>query len=151
MICDRFIIGTETIHYLLKESIIEHNHRISVKSYETYYGKLTDEVKYQYMTNDGNLIDLLLSPQSRKTLNEYSTCSCYFSGTQPQMTKKDPPKFAIANGFVIRSLLEVLHWTSINGDRMIRKINDHEVTDLLKAKLAPVRPYGCVFSYSRGA
>jgi hypothetical protein len=67
---------------------------------------------------------------------------------QPQMTKKDPPKFAIANGFVIGSLLEVLHWTSTNGDRIKRKINDHEVTDLLKAMLAPVGPYGCVFSYS---
>jgi hypothetical protein len=46
VICDRFIIGTEIIHYLLKESIIEHNHTSSVKSYETYYGKLTDEVKH---------------------------------------------------------------------------------------------------------
>jgi hypothetical protein len=62
VICDRFIIGIETIHYLLKESITEHSHRISVKGYETYYGKLTDEVKHQYMINDGNLRDLLLSP-----------------------------------------------------------------------------------------
>ncbi len=37
------------------------------------------------------------------------------------------------------------------GDKMKRKINDHEVTDLLKAMLAPVRPYDCVFSYSGGA
>jgi hypothetical protein len=28
VICDRFIIGAETIHYLSKEIIIEHNHRI---------------------------------------------------------------------------------------------------------------------------
>jgi hypothetical protein len=59
---------------------------------------------------------------------------------QPQMTKKDPPKFAIANGFVIGSLPEVLHWTSTYGDRMKMKINDHEVTDLLKAMLVPVNP-----------
>jgi hypothetical protein len=26
VICDQFIIGTETIHYLLKESIIKHSH-----------------------------------------------------------------------------------------------------------------------------
>jgi hypothetical protein len=32
-----------------------------------------------------------------------------------------------------------------------RKIHDYQVTDLLKAMLAPVRPYGCVFSYSGGA
>jgi hypothetical protein len=65
--------------------------------------------------------------------------------------KKDPPKIAIANGFVIGSLLEVLYWTSTNGDKMKWRINGHEVTDQLKAMLAPVRPYGCVFSYSGGA
>jgi hypothetical protein len=55
---------------------------------------------------------------------------------QPQITKKDPPKFAIANGFFIVKLPEVLHWTSTNGD----KINDHEVTDLLKAELCQLDP-----------
>jgi hypothetical protein len=58
--------------------------------------------------------------------------------------KQDLPKFVTANGFVIGSLPEVLHWTSTNGDRMKRKIDDHEVTNLLKAILAPVRPNGCV-------
>jgi hypothetical protein len=55
------------------------------------------------------------------------------------------------NGFVTGSLQEVLHLTSTNGDRMKVNINDHEVTDLLKAMLIPARPYGCVFSYSGGA
>ncbi len=36
VICDRFIFGTETIHYLSKECIIGQSYRISVKSYETY-------------------------------------------------------------------------------------------------------------------
>jgi hypothetical protein len=62
VICDLFNIGTETIHYFSKNSISEHSHIISVKSNETYYGKLTDEVKHQYMIIDGNLKDLLLSP-----------------------------------------------------------------------------------------
>ncbi len=44
----------------------------------------------------------------------------------------------------------VLHWTSTNDERMKSKINDHEVTDILKAMLVPVGPYGCVFSYSGG-
>jgi hypothetical protein len=65
--------------------------------------------------------------------------------------KKDPPMFSIANGFAIRSLPKELHWTSTNGFRKQRKIHDYEVTDLLKAMLAPVRPYGCVFFYSEGA
>ncbi len=71
VIYDQFIIGIETIHYLLKDSIMDHNHRISVKSYESYYGKLNDEVKHQYMINDGHWRDLLLSPRSRKTCKGY--------------------------------------------------------------------------------
>jgi hypothetical protein len=65
--------------------------------------------------------------------------------------KKRFSKICDANGFVIGSLPEVLHWTSTNGDRMKRKMIDHEITDLLKAMLVPVRPYGCVSSYSGGA
>jgi hypothetical protein len=32
-----------------------------------------------------------------------------------------------------------------------RDIKDNELTDLLKAMLAPVSPYGCVFAYSGGS
>jgi hypothetical protein len=32
--------------------------------------------------------------------------------------------------------------------RQKRTINEIEVTDLVKAIVAPVRPYGCVFAYS---
>jgi hypothetical protein len=110
VICDRFIIGTETIHYLSKDRIMEHSHMISVKSYERYYGKLNDEAKHQYMISDGHLRDLLLSPPSRKTCKGYSTCSCCFSGMQPHMIKKrDHPKFYMANGFIIGSLPTEIH------------------------------------------
>jgi hypothetical protein len=67
--------------------------------------------------------DLLLSPQSRKTLKGYTTCSFCFSGMQPNVTtKKIPPKFAVANGFVIESLPHVLKWTTNNGETEKRKI-----------------------------
>jgi hypothetical protein len=32
-----------------------------------------------------------------------------------------------------------------------RKVEDNELTDTLKAMVAPLRPYGCVFAYSGGA
>jgi hypothetical protein len=41
--------------------------------------------------------------------------------------------------------------TSKDGKRKARNIKDNELTDLLKAMLAPVRPYGCVFAYSGGS
>jgi hypothetical protein len=90
-----------------------------VKSYERYYETvLVPEVRNQYMINDGNLKDLLLSPCLRKYQNGYSTCSCCFSGMQPNMTRKRfPPEFAIANGFVIGSVPKVLQLTTANGEK----------------------------------
>ena len=105
VVCDQFIIGTETIYYLSKNNISAHGRRLSVESYERYYDtKLKPEVRNQNVINDVDLKVLLLSPRSRKTSKGYLTCSCYFSGMQPNMVnKKSPPKFAIANGFVIGS------------------------------------------------
>ncbi len=34
---------------------------------------------------------------------------------------------------------------------MTRKVEDDDLTDTLKAMVAPLRPYGCVFAYSGGA
>jgi hypothetical protein len=51
---------------------------------------------------------------------------------------------------VIGSFPREIEFTNEDGKRNIRDINNNELTDLLKAMLAPVRPYGCVFAYSRG-
>ena len=153
IICDRFIIGTETIHYLSKNNIIGHKRRLSVESYEVYYNtKLKPEVRSQYMINDGDLKHLLLSPRSRNSSKGYTTCSCCFGGMQPNMTnKQSPPKFAIANGFVIGSFPQELKLRTSNGNTEKRIIEEHQITDLLKAMMAPVRPYGSIFAYTGGA
>jgi hypothetical protein len=65
--------------------------------------------------------------------------------------KRSPPKFAIENGFVIGSFPREIEFTNKDGQRNVRDINDNELTDLLKAMLAPVRPYGCVFACSGGS
>ncbi len=71
---------------------------------------------------------------------------------QPNMTnKKSPPKFAIANGFVIGSFPQEVKWITSNGDTKKRIVRAHEVTGILKAMMAPVRPYGSIFAYTRGA
>ena len=110
---------------------------------------LVPKVRMQYKINDGNLKDLLLSPRARKNHRGYSTCSCCFSGMQPCMTtRRFPPKFAIANGFVIGSMPKLLQLTTANGEKKTRAIAEHELNDLLKAIMAPVRPYGSIFSYT---
>ena len=103
IICNHFIIGTETIHKLTKEDICAHSERLGINSYEEYYQTtLKNDVKKQYQVQ--GLHDMLLSPQLRKYSDGYATCSICYTGMQPQMaSKKTPPKFAIANGFVIGS------------------------------------------------
>jgi hypothetical protein len=65
--------------------------------------------------------------------------------------KRTPPKFAIANGFVIGSFPQKIEFTNKDGKRKARNINKKELIDLLKAMLELVRPYGCVFAYSGGS
>jgi hypothetical protein len=64
------------------------------------------------------------------------------------LTKRFPPKFAIANGFVIGSMPKILQMTTADGEKKTRAIAEHELSDLLKAMMAPVRPYGSIFSYA---
>jgi hypothetical protein len=151
IICNCCIIGTEAIHNLTKEQILLHEKRLSVESYEEYYEtKLKSEVTKQYEV-DG-LPGLLLSPWSRKYSNGYATCSVCNGGMQTSMaTKKTPPKFAIANGFVIGSFPQEIQFFNKDGKKVKRKIEEYELTDLVKAMAAPVRPYGCVFAFSGGA
>ena len=151
IICDRFIIGTEAIHKLTKEQILLHERRLSVASYEEYYEtKLKSDVTKQYEVND--LKGMLLSPRSRRYCNGYATCEVCNSGMQASMaSKKTPPKFAIANGFVIGSFPREIQFFNKEDEVVKRKIEEYELTDLVKAMAAPIRPYGCVFAYSGGA
>ena len=51
-------------------------------------------------------------------------------------TKKTPPKFAIANGFVIGSFPREIQFFNKDGEIVKRKIEEYELTDLVKA-MAP--------------
>ncbi len=62
-----------------------------------------------------------------------------------------PSKYAMANGFVIGSMPQVLQWTTVDGEKKSRVIAEHELTDLLKAMMAPVKPYGSICSSTGGA
>ena len=154
VICDCFIIGKEKIHKLTASQICQHSQRLSVKTYESNYGHdLKPELRKQYQINCDGLKDLLLSPRSRKFPGgRYATCAGCFLGMRSNLTnKKTPPKFAIANGFVIGSFPPEIEFTNKDGKTVIRKIKENELTDILKAMLAPVRMYGYVFAYYGGS
>ncbi len=151
IICDHCIIGTEAIHKLTKGQILLHKKRLSVEGYEEYYEtKLKSEVTKQYEV-DG-LKGMLLSPWSRRYSNRYATCLVCNSGMQTSTaTKKTPRKFAIANGFVIGSIPREIQFFNEDGEIVKRRIEEYELTDLVKTMAAPIRPYGCIFAFSGGA
>ena len=154
IICDCFIIGTEKIYKLTPSQIIQHSHRLSVQTYELNYGhELKPELRKQYQVNYDGLNDLLLSPRSRKYPGRgYATCAGCILGMRTNLsTKITPPKFSIANGFVIGSFPSEIEFKNKDGETVIRKIDNSELTDVLKAMLAPVRMYGYVFAYSGGS
>jgi hypothetical protein len=138
-------------HSLLsKDRISEHSNRLSIKSYKKYYGiGLKTEARNQNLINDGNLKGLLLSPQSRKTPKGYTACSFCFSRMKPNMTTK-----IIHQNLQHQMYLSLDHCHKFYSGQLSmarQKNNENEVTDTLKAMMAPVRPYGCVFPYSGGA
>jgi hypothetical protein len=151
--CGWFIIGIETIHKLTNNQNSKHSNRLSVQTYKSYHGQvLKPELRKQYQVNIDGIKDMLLSPQSRKYNDGHATCACRYKGICPNLANKITlPIFAIANGFVIGSFPREIVFTNKYGKRNIRNINNNELTDLLKATLAPVRPYGCVFAYSGGS
>ena len=107
-------------------------------------------MKKQYKVH--GLQDMLLSPRSRKYPDGYATCSVCYTGMQPQMAlKTTPPKFVIANGFIIGSFPKEIMFFNKERQRGRRKVEYNELTDTLKAMVAPLRLYGCVFAYSGGA
>ncbi len=74
IICDCFIVSTETIHKLKKEEISARSKRLSVESYEKYYDTtLKPEVVKQYQMNVDGLKGMLLSLWARKYRDGYAT------------------------------------------------------------------------------
>ncbi len=131
IICDWFIIGRETIHKLTHDQISQHSNILSVQAYKSYHGQvLKPKVRKQYQVNVDGLKDMLLSTWSRKYNNGYVACACCYKGMCPNLAnKRTPPKFAIANDFVIGTFPWKIEYTNMYGKRKVKNINDNELTD----------------------
>jgi hypothetical protein len=147
IICDCFVIGTERICKLKEREIREHGHRLSCESYEKYHNiEMDNELRKQY--NVSGFPGLLLSPRSRKDDDGYIACSsCYNSMRPKDKKKKHPPKFSIANGFVIGTFpmkIKIVSGPRAGEFREINVEDDNDVSEVLRALVSPVRPYGYV-------
>lgn len=156
VVCDRIIIGMEEVKYISKEQLIENADRLSVSSYEEHFCiSLKRELVCQYEVEDDDLRGILLSPRSqcRDGVNYQCCVSCYNSCTRG---KKDdelssPPKFAIANGFAIGHIPNIISFPDKQGDVIRREINhEKDLTDVICGSISPVRPFGRVFAFHGG-
>lgn len=98
--------------FIDKLVLLCHSDQLSVSTYKEYYDELPlhpEEVN-QYQVDDDDLKHLLLSPRSRLHDQGYECCeSCYGSLHYSKRRNQDnPPKYAIANSFVIGHLPEIL-------------------------------------------
>jgi hypothetical protein len=89
------------------------------------------------MVDDLELKKLLLSPRARKENDSYMCCTSCKVSLRPHMVDCAPPRLAIANGFAIGKIPDNL-------------IPEEEMTDVLAAMIAPVRPFMHIISYQGG-
>ena len=111
IVCDAFIIGTESINSLKTRDLKVHRQRLGVEEYRKYYGEeaLHPDLEKQYSVK--GLEGMLLSPRARQDASGFSCCACCFSAMRPTLALKNPPKFSIANGFATGCLPERIRYT----------------------------------------
>jgi hypothetical protein len=156
VICDCHIIGLEEVKFIKKETLLESSSKFAVSAYEEYYDGVSmhPELVKQYQVDDCNLKHLLLLPRAHLDPKDNKCCeTCYGSLKSSRSNGEDkPPKFAIANGFAVGHVPDVIHFHDKNGNVENRRI-DAEIDwdDLICTSIGPVRPFGYVHAYTGGS
>jgi hypothetical protein len=135
------------------KTVKKHTNVLSSQSLEEFQNSpIHTELKRQYSVR--GLPGLLLSPRSRKGRLGYSTCSdCFYDLKYKKPTNTKPPKLSIANGFVIGAFPNKIKIASGPNKGMMRNIdveNEDQVSEIMRALVSPVRPYGYVIAYTGG-
>jgi len=145
IICDRYIIGTSTLHWISKERIIQHSHRLSVDRWKTVSGltEINPILRQQYLLNEDGFENILLSPRSRKNDNNcYLCCSTCDGSLRKAYINSSPPKYSFANNFLIGTLPDNA-WKNPNT-------GVNEMNLLLPLMIAPIRPFYYLFCVQGG-
>jgi hypothetical protein len=134
VVCDRFIHGTNEIHWISKKILLEHKHRLNKSAHPH---QLPNGLCDQYKVNDPDLHDLLLSRRARhRDDNTFMCCDSCKLALRPDRKKvSTPPKFAISNGWAIGEL----------PDDIAMK-----VMPIMAVLLAPICPYSYLVSFIAG-
>ena len=148
VICDCFIIGTETVKRLKGKQLKVHEERLGVQSYKEFYNlrDLPEDLRNYYKLK--GFPSMLLSPRSNKTNKGFSCCSTCHEGMRASNKDKKPPKLSIANGFVIG---EFPRLTYTDDQGMEHEFDvESDLTDVMRALLAPTRTHGYVMAFTGG-
>ena len=103
--------------------------------------KIPKELKRQYdcSITDKELNGLLLSKRSKRSEKGYTCCSsCQASLLMNSKKVKGPPRYSIANGFLI-------------GHIPKHVMEELDITELVSAMIAPIRPFSYALTFSGGA
>ena len=149
--CDCFIPATEPIRGIKRKELIRHKKRLSVQEYEIYYEEELEKDITDYYHVKG-FRGMLLSPRARTCKTGWVICGSCRNALRPEKTLSGPPRFALCNGNLVTEFpteIERIHPTA-EGETT-REIDIDEISDEMRALLAPVRPYGHIFAYSGGS
>ena len=87
VVCDRCIIGVEKVHAMNKDHILLNAKRLSVKTYEEFYGETLHPISVkQYQVDD--IEGLLLSPRSYRDGGYICVLLCLIFKSQTFSSKR---------------------------------------------------------------
>ena len=123
-------------------TLLNNQQRLSIEKYQKQFNcTLPQILRMQYLVPNVLLNNMLLSPRAvlnvsesknGGTENRYSCCeTCYRSLLS---RGKSPPKFSIANGFVIGHLPEEFK----------------DISDIIASMISRVRPFAYILSFQGG-
>lgn len=151
--CDNFIIGTERVHRMAKETLKKYQPALGVESYEHFHNERMHPMlirQYRVKSFSG----MLLSPRANKNKKGYSVCSsCYTSLNNKSKSNTKPPKFSIANGFAIGSFPNIIPVATGKNKGSHRRVDiedESDISEVMRTLISPVRPYGYVMAYTGG-
>jgi len=132
IVCDSFIIGTQSKHWISKEVIIKHADRLSIERWMkvAQTNTINPILRSQYPYPEEGFENLLFSPRFRKHNDRFLSCStCYWSLRETQV-KSASPKYSFANNFLIGRLPDDA-WKASN--------ETCEMNILLPLMISPIR------------
>ena len=120
---------------------MKNTEKLGIETFENNFNcKIPSELKRQYdcSITDKELNGLLLSNRSNRSKKGYMCCSsCHLSLTHNKSVK-GPPRYSIANGFLI-------------GHIPKNVMEEIDITELVSAMIVPIRPLSYALSFSGGA